>query len=399
MVGGKTGGTGWGSLTAGHAPITLIAFASQSSVESSLRGSREQVVDRLERRRPPSRANETERQPTSDTLTRAARAPHERGIGVGWVSTACCAQVYPQAIHRVTHRPPTGQPQPTHRPYVKPPACCHPPSPCEWRPTGGFDAPTLGGRSRRRQRSVGARNTGLWTGLWAGWGRAGVFLWTGRDRAVHADDRRDVDGLRHLRGWRSTLWTGKKSAGLGRVLGGCGRRSVLGPRVCTDPLPVQLRSGCAQCRAGVARRRYGAAWLLPRVQFGGSVEVRRSARRRRTVSAYRDGDRTIVLLPARMSRAEEQRWIAIMLERLATQERRSARRAARGDAELGRRAAELSRQYLGGVPKPKSVRWVTNQGSRWGSCTPVDGTIRLSDRLATMPAGSSTTCSCTSWLI
>jgi hypothetical protein len=103
------------------------------------------------------------------------------------------------------------------------------------------------------------------------------------------------------------------------------------------------------------------------------------------VSAYREGDRTIVLLPARMSRAEEERWIAIMLERLATQERRSARRAARGDAELGRRAAELSRQYLGGVPKPTGVRWVTNQGSRWGSCTPVDGTIRLSDRLATMP--------------
>jgi hypothetical protein len=103
------------------------------------------------------------------------------------------------------------------------------------------------------------------------------------------------------------------------------------------------------------------------------------------VSAYRDGDRTIVLLPARMSRAEEERWVAIMLERLATQERRSARRAARGDAELGRRAGELSRQYLGGVPKPTGVRWVTNQGSRWGSCTPVDGTIRLSDRLATMP--------------
>jgi hypothetical protein len=104
------------------------------------------------------------------------------------------------------------------------------------------------------------------------------------------------------------------------------------------------------------------------------------------VSAYRDGDRTIVLLPARMSRAEEQRWIAIMLERLATQERRSARRASRGDGDLGRRAAELSRQYLDGAPKPKSVRWVTNQGSRWGSCTPVDGTIRLSDRLATMPS-------------
>jgi predicted metal-dependent hydrolase len=117
-----------------------------------------------------------------------------------------------------------------------------------------------------------------------------------------------------------------------------------------------------------------------------NVEVRRSARRRRTISAYREGDRTIVLLPARMSRAEEARWVDVMLERLAKQERRSAGRAARGDVELGRRAEELSRQFLGGVPKPASVRWVSNQGSRWGSCTPVDGTIRLSDRMATMPS-------------
>jgi predicted metal-dependent hydrolase len=116
------------------------------------------------------------------------------------------------------------------------------------------------------------------------------------------------------------------------------------------------------------------------------VEVRRSARRRRTVSAYREGDRTIVLLPARMSRAEEDRWIDVMLERLAKQELRSARRAARGDIELGKRAAELSRRFLNGAPTPGSVRWVSNQGSRWGSCTPVDGTIRLSDRLVAMPA-------------
>ncbi len=117
-----------------------------------------------------------------------------------------------------------------------------------------------------------------------------------------------------------------------------------------------------------------------------NVEVRRSARRRRTISAYREGDRTIVLLPARMSRAEESRWVDVMLERLEKQERRSSGRAARGDVDLGRRAAELSRQFLGGVPKPASVRWVSNQGSRWGSCTPVDGTIRLSDRMATMPS-------------
>jgi hypothetical protein len=117
-----------------------------------------------------------------------------------------------------------------------------------------------------------------------------------------------------------------------------------------------------------------------------AVEVRRSARRRRTVSAYRDGDRTIVMIPARMSRADERRWVGLMLERLAAQERRRAGRAARGDAELAARASELSRRHLDGLATPSSVRWVANQGMRWGSCTPADGTIRLSDRLQGMPS-------------
>jgi predicted metal-dependent hydrolase len=111
------------------------------------------------------------------------------------------------------------------------------------------------------------------------------------------------------------------------------------------------------------------------------VEVRRSARRRRTVSAYRDGDRTVVLIPARMSRAEERRWVAAMLERLDRQDRKLRP----GDEALLERAVALSRRYLEGAPVPASVRWVSNQGSRWGSCTPVDRTIRLSDRLQGMP--------------
>ncbi len=111
------------------------------------------------------------------------------------------------------------------------------------------------------------------------------------------------------------------------------------------------------------------------------VEVRRSARRRRTVSAYRDGDRTVVMIPARMTRAEEKHWVALMVERLANQDRR--RRP--DDDELLARARDLSRRHLGGRAKPASVRWVTNQGSRWGSCTPVDGSIRLSSRLQGMP--------------
>ncbi len=62
---------------------------------------------------------------------------------------------------------------------------------------------------------------------------------------------------------------------------------------------------------------------------------------------------------------------------------RGARRAAMPSSAGARRSC-LGNTWVGS-PKPTSVRWVTNQGSRWGSCTPVDGTIRLSDRLATMP--------------
>lgn len=112
-----------------------------------------------------------------------------------------------------------------------------------------------------------------------------------------------------------------------------------------------------------------------------AVEVRRSARRRRTVSAYREGDRTIVLIPARMSQAEERHWVSVMLERLAAQE--SKRRI--GDDELEARAARLSQQYLDGQARPAVVRWVTNQNTRWGSCTPADASIRLSHRLQGMP--------------
>jgi predicted metal-dependent hydrolase len=99
------------------------------------------------------------------------------------------------------------------------------------------------------------------------------------------------------------------------------------------------------------------------------------------VSAYRDGDRTVVLLPARMTRAEEQHWVAVMVERLEARERRKRP----SDTELLNRALSLSERYLGGRPAPASVRWVTNQNGRWGSCTVDDGTIRLSTRLRAMP--------------
>jgi len=110
------------------------------------------------------------------------------------------------------------------------------------------------------------------------------------------------------------------------------------------------------------------------------VEVRRSRRRRRTVSAYRDGERVVVLIPDRFSRAEESEWVDRMLARLA------ARHTGPSDQELTQRARRLAERYLSEYElAPASVRWVSNQRTRWGSCTPEDGTIRISERLRAMP--------------
>jgi predicted metal-dependent hydrolase len=114
------------------------------------------------------------------------------------------------------------------------------------------------------------------------------------------------------------------------------------------------------------------------------IEVRRSARRRRTVSAYRDGERIVVMIPGRFTRAEEAEWVAKMVARLDAGTQRGRRRGTT-DAALARRADELSITYLGGRARPVSVRWVGTMRTRWASCTPADRTIRMSDKLREMP--------------
>lgn len=115
------------------------------------------------------------------------------------------------------------------------------------------------------------------------------------------------------------------------------------------------------------------------------VEVRRSRKRRRNIQAYRDGDAIVVLIPAWLSKAEETKWVAEMVERVDKIEERRKKKVPSGDADLLARAGKLSTCYLNGAAAARSVRWVTNQNARWGSCTPAAGTIRLSHRIADMP--------------
>lgn len=116
------------------------------------------------------------------------------------------------------------------------------------------------------------------------------------------------------------------------------------------------------------------------------IRIIRSANRHKTVSArWADAGHTVieVLAPAAASDAE----LAPMIENLqARLLREKARAETADDRALARRAAELNRQYFDGKLRWTEMRYVTNQQRRYGSCTPATGAIRISHRVAAMPA-------------
>jgi predicted metal-dependent hydrolase len=106
------------------------------------------------------------------------------------------------------------------------------------------------------------------------------------------------------------------------------------------------------------------------------VEVVRSARRRKTVQAFLQGDVVTVRVPASMSPADEARYVEELVNRLAHRHRGQA-------ADLDERAQRLADRF--GLPHPARIEWVDNQHARWGSCSPDSGRIRLSSRLVDLP--------------
>ncbi len=111
------------------------------------------------------------------------------------------------------------------------------------------------------------------------------------------------------------------------------------------------------------------------------LELVYSTRRRRTASARAEDGRVVVQLPAGITEAERDRMVARLVDRVTGADR--ARRAG-GDAALEARAHDLADRYVDGV-RPTSVTWSTRMRQRWGSCTPEQGTIRISAELQRFP--------------
>ena len=112
------------------------------------------------------------------------------------------------------------------------------------------------------------------------------------------------------------------------------------------------------------------------------IVVIRSTRRKRNIAAYRQGGRIVVSIPARLSRADERSVVPEMVAKIRAQEAaRSFDESAlssRTDALLTLLAPEISE-------RPTSVTWRAKMHERWGSCTSIDGTIRVSTRLQRAP--------------
>lgn len=69
-----------------------------------------------------------------------------------------------------------------------------------------------------------------------------------------------------------------------------------------------------------------------------------------------------------------------LVERLRKREK-----APLSDTDLLTRALWLRLEFVPEAPEPASVNWSNRQQRQWGSCTPLDGTIRISSRLQSAP--------------
>lgn len=110
------------------------------------------------------------------------------------------------------------------------------------------------------------------------------------------------------------------------------------------------------------------------------VEVRRSARRKRSVSAHREGELIVITAPERMSNRLVAEYASELVERLRKREKDPL-----SDSELLTRASWLRMEFIPEAPEPASVNWSPRQQHQWGSCTPLDRTIRISSRLQRAP--------------
>ncbi len=111
-----------------------------------------------------------------------------------------------------------------------------------------------------------------------------------------------------------------------------------------------------------------------------ALELRVSTRRVKSAAASWRAGVLIISLPAHLSARQQ----SDMVDALVARAMKKTRVRHASDEMLLARALELAPSYIGNVV-PTSVRFVSNQRTRWGSCSFETGEIRITDRLRRAP--------------
>lgn len=106
------------------------------------------------------------------------------------------------------------------------------------------------------------------------------------------------------------------------------------------------------------------------------TEIIRSTRRKKTVQASVVDGVLRIRIPAHFDAKTEAHWVREMTARIERNRRT-------GSVDLSVRAGQLARRF--GLPTPRSIEWSARQRTLWGSCTPAQGTVRISNRVAAFP--------------
>lgn len=146
------------------------------------------------------------------------------------------------------------------------------------------------------------------------------------------------------------------------------------------PMPIKPKTG----NRTRPFQRSGATSIskLPNLPPGlPEYRVVRKERRKRSISAFRSAGIIEIHIPARLSKRQE---IELIPEMIAMVLKREAK-ARKGDEQLLQISLKILEKYLPDFyERPTSITW-RNMNERWGSCTTVDGTIRISERLINAP--------------
>ena len=149
-----------------------------------------------------------------------------------------------------------------------------------------------------------------------------------------------------------------------------------------DILPPMPTTSPNKKRSARPFQRGGSIARLPTLPDNlPEYRVVRKERRKRSISAFRQAGVIEIHIPARLSKRQELELIPEMIEMVLKREAK----ARKGDDQLLKIALEILEKYLPDFyERPTSITW-RSMNERWGSCTTVDGTIRISDRLINAP--------------